>query len=61
MPGWAQAIGEALPLTHFIRIVRGIMLKGNGLSDMTMDVIALFIFMLAAMGLALLRFRRTLD
>ena len=61
MPHWAQGIGEALPLTHFIRIVRGIMLKGNGLSDMTMDVIALFIFMLAAMGLALLRFRRTLD
>ncbi|HMK42131.1 MAG TPA: ABC transporter permease [Methyloceanibacter sp.] len=61
MPGWAQAIGEALPLTHFIRIVRGIMLKGNGLGDMQMDVLALFIFMLAAMGLALLRFRRTLD
>ena len=61
MPGWAQAIGEALPLTHFIRIVRGIMLKGNGLGDMRMDVLALFVFMLVAMGLALLRFRRTLD
>ncbi len=61
MPGWAQAIGEALPLTHFIRIVRGIMLKGNGLSDMKMDVLALILFMLVAMGLALLRFRRTLD
>jgi ABC-2 type transport system permease protein len=61
MPGWAQAVGEALPLTHFIRIVRGIMLKGNGLGDMQMDVLALFIFMLVAMGLALLRFRRTLD
>ncbi len=61
MPGWAQAIGEALPLTHFIRIVRGIMLKGNGLGDMQIDVLALFVFMLVAMGLALLRFRRTLD
>jgi ABC-2 type transport system permease protein len=61
MPGWAQVIGEALPLTHFIRIVRGIMLKGNGLADMQIDVLALFIFMFAAMGLALLRFRRTLD
>jgi ABC-2 type transport system permease protein len=61
MPGWAQAIGEALPLTHFIRIARGIMLKGNGLGDMQIDVLALFVFMLAAMGLALLRFRRTLD
>jgi len=61
MPQWAQAIGEALPLTHFIRIVRGIMLKGNGFADMRLDVAALAIFMVAAMGLALFRFRRTLD
>jgi ABC-2 type transport system permease protein len=61
MPGWAQAIGEALPLTHFIRIVRGIMLKGTGFADMHLDVLALFIFMIAAMGLALIRFRKTLD
>jgi ABC-2 type transport system permease protein len=61
MPQWAQWIGEVLPLTHFIRIVRGIMLKGNGFADMQMDVAALAIFMFAAMGLALFRFRRTLD
>ena len=61
MPQWAQVLGEALPLTHFIRIVRGIMLKGSGFADMRTDVAALAIFMLAAMGLALLRFRRTLD
>jgi ABC-2 type transport system permease protein len=61
MPHWAQGIGEALPLTHFIRIVRGIMLKGNGFADMQIDAAALFIFMVAAMGLALLRFRKTLD
>jgi ABC-2 type transport system permease protein len=61
MPHWAQWIGEALPLTHFIRIVRGITLKGNGFADMRIDVLALFIFMIAAMGLALLRFRKTLD
>jgi ABC-2 type transport system permease protein len=61
MPQWAQWIGEVLPLTHFIRIVRGIMLKGNGFTDMHMDVAALFIFMIAAMALALFRFRRTLD
>ena len=60
MPGWAQAIGEALPLTHFIRIVRGIMLKGNGLSDMRIDVAALAIFTFAAMALPF-RFRKTLD
>ena len=61
MPDWAQAIGEVLPLTHFLRIVRGIMLKGIGFADMQMDVLALVIFMLVAMGLALFRFRRTLD
>ena len=61
MPDWAQAIGEALPLTHFLRIVRGITLKGIGFADMQIDVLALVIFMLVAMGLALYRFRRTLD
>ncbi len=61
MPDWAQWIGEALPLTHFIRIVRGIMLKGNGFADMQLDVLALVLFTAAAMALALFRFRRTLD
>jgi ABC-2 type transport system permease protein len=61
MPHWAQWIGEVLPLTHFIRIVRGIMLKGNGFTDMRLDVAALAIFMFVAMALALFRFRKTLD
>ena len=61
MPEWAQAIGAALPLTHFLRIVRGITLKGTGFADMHMDVLALVLFMAVAMGLALFRFRRTLD
>lgn len=61
MPAWAQAIGEALPLTHFLRIVRGITLKGNGFAEMQIDVFALVLFMAVAMGLALFRFRRTLD
>jgi ABC-2 type transport system permease protein len=61
MPEWAQAIGAALPLTHFLRIVRGITLKGTGFADMQMDVFALVLFMAVAMGLALFRFRRTLD
>ena len=61
MPEWAQAIGAALPLTHFLRIVRGITLKGTGFADMRMDVFALVLFMAVAMGLALFRFRRTLD
>ncbi|HEX5930740.1 MAG TPA: ABC transporter permease [Methyloceanibacter sp.] len=61
MPEWAQAIGEMLPLTHFLRIVRGITLKGTGFADMQSDVLALVLFTLAAMALALMRFRRTLD
>jgi ABC-2 type transport system permease protein len=61
MPVWAQYIGEALPLTHFLRIVRAIMLKGSNLSDLRYDAIAMFVLMLIAMTIALTRFRRTLD
>lgn len=61
MPVWAQWIGEILPLTHFLRIVRGILLKGNGASDIAMDVAALLIFFLAATVIALNRYRQTLD
>jgi ABC-2 type transport system permease protein len=61
MPGWAQAIGEALPLTHYIRIVRGIMLKGSDLHDLQVEVAALTGLMLIAMTLAVRRFRTTLD
>src|SRR5262249_26057723 len=61
MPTWAQWIGETLPLTHYIRIVRSIMLKGSSLSDLNYDAIALFVLMLIAMTIAISRFRRTLD
>ncbi len=61
MPVWAQWIGEALPLTHYIRIVRAIMLKGATISDLQYDAVALFILMLIAMSIAVTRFRRTLD
>jgi ABC-2 type transport system permease protein len=61
MPGWAQWIGEALPLTHFLRIVRGIMLKGNGASDLVHDVWPMALFLLLAGALALARYRRTVD
>ena len=61
MPVWAQWIGETLPLTHFIRIVRAIMLKGATFADLHYDAIALFILMLVAMSIAVRRFRRTLD
>jgi ABC-2 type transport system permease protein len=61
MPGWAQTIGEFLPLTHFLRIVRGIMLKGAGLNDIGRELFVLLLFVAAFAGLALMRFRRTLD
>jgi ABC-2 type transport system permease protein len=61
MPRWAQAIGELLPLTHYIRIVRGIMLKGATLYDLHIEALALLGLMLLAMTLAVRRFRRTLD
>jgi ABC-2 type transport system permease protein len=61
MPGWAQWIGEALPLTHFNRIVRGIALKGSGLPAILPEVWPIAVFFLAVTALALARYRRTLD
>jgi ABC-2 type transport system permease protein len=61
MPVWAQYFGEALPLTHYLRIVRSIMLKGASISDLHYDTAALFVLMLIAMTIAVRRFRRTLD
>jgi ABC-2 type transport system permease protein len=61
MPGWAQAIGELFPLTHFLRVIRAIMLKGAGLDDVGVEVFWLSVFVPAYAGLALMRFRSTLD
>jgi ABC-2 type transport system permease protein len=61
MPAWAQWIGEFLPLTHYLRIVRGIMLKGAAIADLRYDTLALAALMLIAMIIAITRFRRTLD
>src|SRR5215217_5466248 len=61
MPVWAQYLGEGLPLTHYVRIVRAIMLKGATLSNLQYDTIALIALMLLAMTIAVTRFRRTLD
>jgi ABC-2 type transport system permease protein len=61
MPNWAQWIGEGLPLTHYLRIVRAIMLKGATLSNLHFDTLALTGLMLIAMTIAVTRFRRTLD
>jgi ABC-2 type transport system permease protein len=61
MPVWAQTIGEALPITHFLRIVREIILKGAGFDDVVGDLWPLALILLVLGSLALLRFRRTLD
>lgn len=61
MPVWAQHVGEVLPLTHFLRIVRGILLKGNGLAQLWPEVWPLLAFLGVAGALALLRYRQTLD
>ena len=61
MPVWAQWIGEALPLTHYLRIVRSIMLKGASFENLHYDTAALAGLMLFAMAVAVTRFRRTLD
>src|SRR6187549_394708 len=61
MPVWAQYLGEGLPLTHYIRIVRAIMLKGAAPANLQYDTIALIALMLFAMTIAVTRFRRTLD
>ena len=61
MPQWAQAIGEILPLTHFLRIVRGVMLKGNGFAEAWPNLWPLLLFLLAVAALAVVRYQRTLD
>jgi ABC-2 type transport system permease protein len=61
MPIWAQYIGEGLPLTHYLRIVRSVMLKGSGFSDLATDAGALALFALVVMSVAVMRFRQTLD
>jgi ABC-2 type transport system permease protein len=61
MPGWAQAIGELLPLTHFLRLVRGVMLKGNAAADLWPHVWPLLVFTAVVLAIGLARFRRTVD
>ena len=61
MPGWAQTLGEIFPLTHFLRIVRAVMLKGAQWPAIAEETVILVLFMLIYGGFALLRFKRTLD
>lgn len=61
MPGWAQALGEIFPLTHFLRLIRAIMLKGSDYAGVAQPMAALALFVAIYAGFALARFRRTLD
>jgi ABC-2 type transport system permease protein len=61
MPGWAQVVGSLVPVTHFLRIVRGSLLKGQGIADSWPSLVALVLFVLGVSMLAMLRYRTTLD
>ena len=61
MPAWAQALGNILPMTHFLRVVRAVMLKGANWSEIGFEFSVLALYVPAFALLALLRFRRTLD
>jgi ABC-2 type transport system permease protein len=61
MPGWAQDIGEMLPLTHFLRVVRGILLKGNGFAEIAPDLWPIALFLVVMLAIGIKRYRQTLD
>ena len=61
MPPWAQVVGSVLPNTHFLRIVRGILLKGNGLAEIAPEIWPLLVFLAVAMTIGVRRYRQTLD
>jgi ABC-2 type transport system permease protein len=61
MPNWAQDIGEALPLTHFLRVVRGVLLKGNGWPEIIPETWPIALFGLVVIAIGLRTFRSTLD
>jgi ABC-2 type transport system permease protein len=61
MPHWAQAVGEILPLTHFLRVVRGILLKGNGLAEVAPQLWPIALFTAVVLAIGVKRYRQTLD
>ena len=61
MPDWAQVIGEVLPLTHFLRIIRGILLKGNSGTEVMLQLWQIMLFALVVLTIGVKRYRRTLD
>jgi ABC-2 type transport system permease protein len=61
LPRWAQAIGNVLPLTYFVRLIRGVFLKGNSFWDLWPDIWPLLVFTLLVMTVSVVFYRRTLD
>jgi ABC-2 type transport system permease protein len=61
MPDWAQALGQIFPLTHFLRIVRGVMLKGSDWVAMWPNIWPILVFIAVATTVAMMRYRSTLD
>jgi ABC-2 type transport system permease protein len=61
MPGWAQFIGQGVPATHFLRVIRAVMLKGGDVPDVALECGALAIILVVISGIAMLRYRQTLD
>ena len=61
MPGWAQVLGNVVPATHFLRVVRSVMLKGGDVGDVAPEFLALAIILVVISGIAMLRYRQTLD
>jgi ABC-2 type transport system permease protein len=61
MPGWAQFLGTGVPATHFLRVVRAVMLKGGDVADVGHEFVALGVILLVISGIAMLRYRQTLD
>ena len=61
MPGWAQALGEILPLTHFLRVVRGIVLKGHGIVEVAPNLWPIALFGVVVLAIGVKRYRQTLD
>ena len=61
MPGWAQVIGEILPITHFLRIARGVMLKGIGFEELAREIWPIAVFAVIVLAIGVKRYRQTLD
>lgn len=61
MPGWAQVIGEILPITHFLRIARGVMLKGIGFEELGREIWPIALFAVIVLFIGVKRYRQTLD